>query len=75
MARNPSVVMAPEELGTARQTRHSFSRALVRHAVRDGWIVTTRKWELDEKGKGTAIYSVNFGNEVAELVIFSHVID
>ena len=75
MARNPSVVMAPEELGTARQTRHSFSRALVRHAVRNGWQVNRRKWDLDEKGKGTAIYSVNFGNEVVELVIFSHVID
>ena len=74
-ARDPSVVMAPEELGSARQTRHSFSRALVRHAAREGWRVTTRKWELDAKGKGTAIYSINFGHEVAELVIFSHVID
>lgn len=74
-ARNPSVVMAAGELGTARQTRHSFSRALVRHAARDGWKVSTRKWDLDEKGQGTAIYSINFGNEVAELVIFSHVID
>lgn len=74
-ARRPEIVMTSEELGTARQTRHSFSRALVRHAARDSWRINIRKWDLDSDGQGTAIYSVNFGREIAEIVIFSHVID
>jgi hypothetical protein len=74
-ARKPDVVMKPSELGTARQTRHSFSRALVRHAFRDGWQVSSRIWDFDKNGKGTAVYTINFGTEVAELVLFSHVID
>lgn len=74
-ARKPDVVMKPIELGSARQTRHSFSRALVRHAVRDDWKISSRIWDFDKSGKGTAVYTVNFGSEIAELVLFSHVID
>lgn len=74
-ARQPNVVMKPAELGTARQTRHSFSRALVRHAARDGWKVSTRIWDLDKEGQGRAVYSVDFGTGTVELVLFSHVID
>jgi len=67
--------MDPHELGTARQTRHSFARQLIRHAHQDGWKVTRRVWDLDEQGCGTAIYSVAMGFHVVELVIFSQVID
>lgn len=74
-ARHPNVVMKSTELGTARQTRHSFSRALVRRAARDGWSVSTRIWDLDKDGQGRAVYSVDFGTGTVELVLFSHVID
>lgn len=74
-ARGADLAMDPHELGTARQTRHSFSRALVRHAAKGGWQVSKRVWELDAQGRGHAIYSVKLGDNTAELVVFSHVID
>lgn len=72
--RDHSLVMTPTELGTARQTRHSFARALIRSASKQGWKVTTRIWDLDQSGKGLAVYNVQMGEHVAELVIFSQVI-
>lgn len=66
--------MSPEELGTSRQTRHSFARSLVRTASNQGWKVSTRIWDLDAEGKGLAVYNVKMGNHSAELVIFSQVI-
>lgn len=74
-ARGADLAMDPHELGTARQTRHSFSRALVRHAAKGDWQVSKRVWELDAQGRGHAIYSVKLGDNTAELVVFSHVID
>lgn len=74
-ARTPNLAMDPHELGTARQTRHSFSRALVRHALQEGWKISTRVWEMDSKGRGLAIYRVELGESVVELVVFSKVIE
>jgi len=67
--------MDPHELGTARQTRHSFSRALVRHASQEGWKISKRVWEIDDKGRGHAIIRVELGGHIVELVVFSQVID
>lgn len=74
-ARAADFAMDPHELGTARQTRHSFSRALVRHAAKGNWKVYKRVWELDAEGRGHAIYSVKMGQSTVELVVFTHVID
>jgi len=74
-ARGPELAMDPHELGTARLTRHSFSRQLVRHAAAEGWRVSKRLWELDPEGRGRAIYRVQCGDYVVEQVIFSQVID
>lgn len=73
-ARDSNLAMDPHELGTARQTRHSFSRALVRHALQEGWQISTRVWEMDSKGRGVAIYRVELGESLVELVVFSKVI-
>ena len=74
-ARGSELAMDPHELGTARQTRHSFSRALVRHASREGWKISKRVWEIDGQGRGHAIIRVELGQHIAELVVFSQVID
>lgn len=74
IARPAEVAMLPGELGTARQTRHSFARALVRNAVANNWGVSRRHWEMDGKGQGVAIYRIDASDKVVELVIFSKVI-
>ena len=73
--RDADIAMAPQELGTARQTRHSFARSLIRAASTQGWQVSNRIWDLDSEGKGLAVYSVDMSGHSAELVIFSQVIE
>lgn len=75
LARSADSAMDPNELGTARQTRHSFSRAFVRTAVARGWKISTREWKLDDQGRGHAIYRANLSGHIVEAVIFSQVID
>jgi hypothetical protein len=73
-ARGAEIAMDPGELGTSRQTRHSFSRSLIRHAASGNWRVSKRVWDLDPEGVGHAIYHVDMNGPVVELVVFSHVI-
>jgi len=73
-ARSADVVMNPTELGSARLTRHSFSRSLIRSASSGRWKVTRRLWDMDSQGSGKAIYRVEAGGQLIELILFSHVI-
>lgn len=75
LARIPDVAASPGELGSARQTRHSFSRALTRYLNAEGGKVTRRVWDIDALGRGLAVYRVEVGGAVIEAVIFSQVID
>ena len=74
-ARAASIACRPQELGTARQTRHSFSRALTRFLADNGGKVTRRVWDIDSEGRGCAVYRVEVGSHVIEAVVFSQVID
>lgn len=74
-ARQAYQAMDPNELGSARQTRHSFARAFVRMAVQQGWKFSRRTWTLDDHGRGHAIYQANLSGHVVEAVVFSKVID
>jgi hypothetical protein len=74
-ARPASIACRADELGSSRQTRHSFSRALTRYLADNGGKVTRRVWELDAEGRGTAVYRVEVADHVLEAVIFSQVID
>lgn len=74
-ARPASIACRPDELGSARQTRHSFSRALARYLADNGGKVTRRVWALDPEGRGHAVYRVEVGDHVLEAVVFSQVID
>lgn len=75
LAREAEQAMDPNELGTARQTRHSFARAFVRKAVQQGWKFSKRAWELDDQGRGHAIFQANLAGHIVEAVVFSQVID
>lgn len=74
LARPADTAMRPDELGSARLTRHSFARSLIRHAVASGWKVSIREWALDDEGCGHAVYRVDLNGHVVEGVVFSQVI-
>lgn len=65
----------PSDMGTARATRHSFSRALVRHMVERQWRVHREIFEMDDLGRGVAVYRVDAQRHVWSFVAFSQVLE
>ncbi len=70
--RPPDVVMRLARLGSAHQTRLSFLRALLRRMRDDGWRVAKHSFDIDERGVGTAIYTVDIKGRFLSLVAFGH---
>ncbi len=73
--RPPSVVMSPEHLGAAHQTRFSFARSLLRRMARDSWTVERTSFDLDAEGRGEAIYRVDAGGHDLHFVAFTTTLD
>jgi len=73
--REPHLVMAPERLGAARPTRHSFAASLLRTAVRQRWRIAIERWAIDGAGVGEAVYRVDTPTDVLRFVVFATVID
>ena len=57
--RSPDVVMKLERLGSLFPNRLSFARSLVRRMANENWSITKEKFDLDNRGIGTAIYRIN----------------
>ncbi|MBV9137094.1 MAG: hypothetical protein JO357_08550, partial [Hyphomicrobiales bacterium] len=70
--RPPDVVMRLDRLGSAHQTRLSFLRAMLRRMRVEGWRVARPVFEIDERGVGTAVYSVEANGKIVSLVAFGH---
>ncbi len=62
------------DLGTARLTRHSFSRSFIRAAARDRWEVARERWDLDAHGRGTIVLRVGLPGRTCRFVAFSDAI-
>lgn len=73
--RSPAEVMAPERLGAARATRHSFTASLLRRAVRGRWRVHVERWAVDGDGVGEAVYRVDAEGSTFRFVALSTEID
>jgi len=56
--RPPSMVMRLERLGAFHASRLSVMRALLRRMHREEWLVRTQRLDLDEEGRGIAVYAV-----------------
>jgi len=70
--RSPDQVMRLARLGSMHQTRLSFLRALLRRMRSENWRVSSNSFDLDERGVGTAIYTVGVGERWYSLVAFGH---
>jgi len=70
--RPADVVMRLERLGSAHQMRLSFLRALLRRMRAESWRIARLRFDIDGKGVGTAIYTVDVGERLYSLVAFGH---
>jgi hypothetical protein len=70
--RPPDVVMRLDRLGSAHQTRLSFLRALLRRMQSRHWRIARHRFDLDGRGVGTAIYTVEAEGRTYSLVAFGH---
>ncbi len=73
--RPPSTAMRLDRMGSAFQTRLSFMRSLVRRMSREGWRIERQKFDLDEEGYGTVVYSAVTPERCYSLIGFSHYLD
>ena len=73
--RPPSLVMQPAMMGAARLTRYSFSRTMLRKAVRDRWRARRVRFDVDDNGHGEAVYELVAGDHRFSFVAFTTSID
>lgn len=74
-ARNAEIVLSPETMGSARLTRHSFARSMLRHARDQRWQVTRELWDMDVEGRGEAVYRVDAAGIQLRFVVFSTMLE
>lgn len=70
-ARGADIALDPAELGTSRYTRHSFARSFLRRAAEQRWQVDVERWNLDDKGCGTAVFRIAAQDHIFHFVLFS----
>ena len=73
--RPPAVVMQPAMMGAARLTRYSFSRTMLRRAVRGRWLARRTRFDIDGRGHGEAVYEIDAGGHKLSFVAFTTTID
>ena len=73
--RPPAEVMRLDRMGASFQTRISFTRRLIRRMHRERWRIERTRFDLDDKGYGTALYVVTTPECCYSLVCFSHYLE
>lgn len=64
-------IMTPEAMSAFKASRLSFLRYVIRRMVRERWQITTTRFDLDEEGRGTAIYRLETPHRPIHFVVFS----
>ena len=72
---NSSEIMTLDKMGSRYPSRLSFSRSMLRRLLFDNWKISKSKFDLDDKGYGTAVYEININNYIYSLVCFSQHLD
>ena len=73
--RSAEIVMSPRELGSRWTNALSFSRAFFRKMVREQWHVKRVSFDLDEEGRGNALYRLAKDEWTFHLVVVSNYFD
>ncbi|MCE8006123.1 hypothetical protein [Aestuariivita sp.] len=64
-------VMDLARLGSLHSSTLSFMRTLVRRIMKEEWVITRDRFDLDEHGYGTAIYGIETPRDRYSFVLFS----
>tara|TARA_B100001142_G_scaffold241240_1_gene240191 strand:+ start:171 stop:1844 length:1674 start_codon:yes stop_codon:yes gene_type:complete len=72
---NSSEIMTLDKMGSRYPSRLSFCRSMLRRLLFDNWKISKSKFDLDDKGYGTAVYEININNNIYSLVCFSQHLD
>ena len=72
---NSTEIMTLDKMGSRYPSRLSFSRSMLRRLLFDNWKISKSKFDLDDKGYGTAVYEININNNIYSLVCFSQHLD
>ena len=70
--RPPEQVMRLERMGSFHQCRLSFMRTLLRRMKREAWRFERPRFDIDEHGVGTALYTATTPERTYTLVAFAH---
>jgi len=70
--RPPEQVMKLARIGAFHASRLSFMRVLLRNMAAEGWRFERRKFEIDAKGVGRAVYTAHGPRRAYSLVAFAH---
>ena len=65
-------LMTLSRMGSFHQTRLSFMRTLLRRLVADEWRFETKRFEIDTKGVGVAVYSAIGPDHTYSLIAFAN---
>jgi hypothetical protein len=70
--RPPESIMTLERMGSAFPTRLSFMRTLIRRLRAENWRFERMRFDLDDNGFGTSIYTAHGPERSYSLIAFSH---
>ena len=70
--RSPSEVMKLDRLGSFHQTRLSFTRRLIDDLTYQQSKIEIHRWDIDNRGIGSAIIKITLKNEILSLIVFCH---
>jgi hypothetical protein len=73
VARPADQLMRPDRLGAMKACRLSFVNSLVSRMIRNRWAIHAPQLDLDDEGRGTAVYRIEAEGEVFHSVVFSDV--
>jgi hypothetical protein len=63
--------MKPERLAAIQPSRVSASRALMNQAVRERWQIKCKRFDIDERARGTALYLIEAGEYRFSFPVYS----
>lgn len=69
--REPATIATPEGLSAFKASRLSFLRILIRRMAAERWRISRPQFDLDDRGRGTAIYRIETGGMPLHFVVFS----
>ena len=70
--RPPELVMRLDRMGSFHQCRLSFMRTLLRRMKNESWTFGCPRFDIDENGVGTALYTATTPHRTYTLVAFAH---